>query len=269
MNLTVTGAHEGVQIHETAIVDPAARLGRDVRVGPFAIVGPDVTVGVGTRIGPRVLIERDTVVGSGCRIGNGAVLGTPPQDLKYTGAKTFLRIGDRTIIREFATLNRASTPQGTTLVGSDCLLMSYSHVAHDCRLGDHVVISNATAMAGHVEIGDWAFISGLVTIHQFVRIGAHSFVGGGSRISQDVPPYCTAVGNPTAKLFGLNSVGLRRRGIPSDVRRRLKGAYRILFQSSLPRAEAIERVKANSGAPCAQVACLVDFICGSQRGVTS
>lgn len=254
-------------LHPTAIVDRSAELGDGVEVGPYAIVGPSVRIGPNTRIGPRVLIERDTVVGSGCTIANGAVLGTDPQDLKYEGERTFLEIGDRTVIREFATLNRGTAASGRTVVGSDCLLMAYSHIAHDCELGNHVVVSNATNMAGHVAIEDWAVISGLVAIHQFVRIGAHSFVGGASRVPQDVPPFCRVVGNPSPKLYGLNTVGLERRGLSTEVRRQLKSAYRILFQSDIALSRAIRRVEGREELMCPEVGYFLDFIRNSKRGI--
>ncbi len=254
-------------IHESAMVHPSAELGAGVEIGPFAIVGPDVRIGDNTRIGPRVLVEKDTTVGRDCRIANGAVLGTDPQDLKYEGERTFLEVGDRTVIREFATLNRGTAAAGKTTVGSDCLLMAYCHVAHDCEIGNHVIISNATNMAGHVAIEDWAIISGLVAIHQFVRIGAHAFVGGGSRIPQDVPPYCRVAGNPTPKLYGLNTVGLERRGFSTEARRRLKTAYRTLFQSDLSRSRAIAEVEADGTLQDPEVGYFIDFIRTSKRGI--
>ena len=268
MRGTPTRERTSVRIHDTAIVDPAAELASGVEVGPYAIVGPGVSIGANSRVGPRVLIEKDTSLGTDCRVGNGAVLGTDPQDLKYEGEETVLRIGDRTVIREFATVNRGTASSGRTVVGSDCLLMAYSHIAHDCEIGNHVIVSNATNMAGHVVIEDWAFISGLVAIHQLVRIGAHSFVGGGSRISQDVPPYCKVVGNPSAKLYGLNTVGLERRGIPAEVRRRLKRTYRILFQSEWNLSQAIEKVEEAAGLMCPDVGYFLDFIRNSERGIT-
>ncbi|HVF07236.1 MAG TPA: acyl-ACP--UDP-N-acetylglucosamine O-acyltransferase, partial [Actinomycetota bacterium] len=218
-------------VHPTAIVDHSAQLGEGVTVGPWAIVGPRVRVGDGTEVGPRVLIEKDTVVGKDCRLANGAVLGTDPQDLKYKGERSTLEVGDRTVVREFATLNRGTAASGRTIVGTDCLLMAYTHVAHDCEIGNHVVLANSVNMAGHVIIEDWVIVGGLTPIHQFVRIGAHAFVGGGSRVPQDIPPYCRAAGNPP-RLYGLNAVGLERRGLSEDVRRALKQAYRILFQGS-------------------------------------
>ena len=256
---------EEPSVHGTAVVDPEVDLGPGVVVGPYAILGPGVSVGAGTEIGPHVLVERDTHIGEECRIAKGAVLGTDPQDLKYQGEPSLLVVGDRTTIREYATLNRGTAASGRTVVGSDCLLMAYTHVAHDCEIGNHVIISNASQMAGHVVIEDWAIISGLVAIHQYVRIGAHSFVGGASRISQDVPPYCRVVGNPP-KLYGLNSVGLDRRGFAEDVRRALKQTYRILFQSGLNVSQGISRAEADVE-QIPEVRHLLEFIRKSERGI--
>jgi UDP-N-acetylglucosamine acyltransferase len=189
-----------------------------------------------------VLIERDTVVGRECRIFHGAVLGTEPQDLKFEGEQAKLEIGDRTVIREYATLNRGTRATGRTSVGSDCLLMAYSHVAHDCHLGDRVILANAVNMGGHVTIGDWAIVGGMTPIHQFVRIGEHAFVGGASRVSKDVAPYVRAAGDPLV-MSGLNSVGLRRRGFGPELRLELKRAYRMFFLSDLNVTQAIERAR--------------------------
>ena len=268
MKDATTGQDIGTKVHKTAIVDSSAALGPGVEVGPYAVIGPKVTIGANTRVGPRVYIEKNTTVGIDCTIANGAVLGTDPQDLKYDGEETFLQVGDRTVIREFATLNRGTSASGRTVVGSDCLLMAYVHIAHDCELGNHVIVSNATNMAGHVTIEDWAIVSGLVAIHQFVRIGAHAFIGGGSRIPQDVPPYCRAVGNPSPKLFGLNTVGLDRRGLSADVRRRLKKAYRILFQSGLNISQGIEQAETEIDL-IPEVRHFLDFIRNSERGIVS
>jgi UDP-N-acetylglucosamine acyltransferase len=229
-------------IHPTAIVHDEAVLGGGVTVGPGSIIGPGVVVGDGTEIGANVLIERDTVVGRECRIFHGAVLGTEPQDLKFEGEQAKLVIGDRTVIREYATLNRGTRATGRTSVGSDCLLMAYSHVAHDCHLGDRVIIANAVNMGGHVTIGDWAIVGGMTPIHQFVRIGEHAFVGGASRVSKDVAPYVRAAGDPLV-MSGLNSVGLRRRGFGPDLRLELKRAYRMFFLSDLNVTQAIERAR--------------------------
>jgi UDP-N-acetylglucosamine acyltransferase len=254
------------RVHPTAVVDGDAELGTGVEVGPYAIVGPGVVVGDGTQVGPHVLIERNTRLGEDCRIAKGAVLGTDPQDLKFTGEETFLMVGDRTTVREYATLNRGTAASGRTVIGTDCLLMAYTHVAHDCELGNHVIVSNATQMAGHVIIEDWAILSGLVAIHQFVRIGAHSFVGGCSRIAQNVPPYCRVNGNPP-KLYGLNTVGLDRRGFAEDVRGALKKTYRILFQSGLNISQGIARAEVEVD-PMPEVLHLLAFIKNSERGVT-
>jgi UDP-N-acetylglucosamine acyltransferase len=254
-----------VQVHPTAIVHALAELGSAVEVGPYSVIGPGVTIGDGTQIGPHVLIERNTQLGRNCRISKGAVLGTDPQDLKYAGEETHLVVGDRTTVREFATLNRGTSASGRTVVGTDCLLMAYTHVAHDCEIGNHVIISNATQMAGHVVIEDWAILSGVVTIHQFVRIGAHSFLGGSSRIPKNVPPYCRASGNPP-KLFGLNSVGLDRRGFAEEVRAALKQTYRILFQSGLNVSQGIQRAEAEVD-QIPEVRHLIEFIKNSERGI--
>ncbi len=256
----------GVVIHPTALVDPEAELDHGVEVGPWSIVGPRVQVGAGTVIGPSVLIERDTTVGAECRIAKGAVLGTDPQDLKFGGERTRLEVGDRTAIREYATLNRGTTASGLTTVGSDCMLMAYTHVAHDCRVGNRVILSNAVNMAGHVEIGDWVIVGGVTPIHQFVKVGAHAFVGGASRISQDVPPYCRVAGNPS-KLYGLNSVGLERRGFSPEARARLKRAYRLLFQSTEHLSRALERARRELE-PTPEVTHLLDFVANSERGIS-
>lgn len=255
------------EVHDTAIVDPDAELGEGVRIGPRAIIGPRVRIGAGTEIGPGVLVEQNTEVGEGCRIFQGAVLGTDPQDLKFDGEETWLRIGDRTLIREYATLNRGTSWSGETVVGDDCLLMAYVHVAHDCRLGDHVIVSNATQMAGHVTVGDWAIISGLVAIHQFVRIGAHAFVGGASRIAQDAVPFCRIVGNPP-KLYGLNSVGLERRGFMGETRLALKQAFRLMFKSDLNISQGLARAR-DELEMIPEVEHFLEFIETSERGVTS
>lgn len=255
-----------VEIHPSALVDASAELGPGVTVGPFTIIGPDVSIGAGTRIGPQVLIERDTSVGADCQIHKGAVLGTDPQDLKYAGEPTRLRIGYRTVIREYATLNRGTAALGFTEVGEDCMLMAYTHVAHDCRLGNHVILSNAVNMAGHVTIGDWVIVGGLTPIHQFVRIGAHAFVGGGSRVAKDIPPFVKAAGSP-CQLYGLNSIGLQRRGFSEDVRRELKRAYRLFFASSYNTTQALTRAREELRA-LPEIETFLSFFEESERGVS-
>jgi UDP-N-acetylglucosamine acyltransferase len=253
-------------VHATALIDPTAELGAGVEIGPFTIVGPNVRIGAGTRVGSNVLIERDTTVGEECRISHGAVLGTDPQDLKYAGESTRLLVGDRTVIREYATLNRGTAALGRTQVGSDCMLMAYTHVAHDCTLGDHVILSNAVNMAGHVTIQDWAIVGGMTPIHQFVRIGAHSFVGGQSRVAKDIPPYVKAAGIPI-QLYGLNSVGLQRRGFSEEVRRELKRAYRLFFASSHNTTQALARAREELR-ELPEVEVFIAFFENSERGVS-
>jgi UDP-N-acetylglucosamine acyltransferase len=253
-------------VHPTALVDPSAELGEGVSVGAFSIIGPNVTVGDRTRIGPHALVERDTRIGADCVIHNGAVLGTDPQDLKYAGEPTELRIGDRTVIREYATLNRGTTALGYTAVGNDCLLMAYTHVAHDCRVGDHVILSNAVNMGGHVTIDEWAIVGGVTPIHQFVRIGAHAFVGGASRVAKDIPPYVKAAGSPI-QLYGLNALGLQRRGFSEEVRRELKRAYRLFFASTYNTTQALARARDELRA-LPEIEVFLSFFEETERGVS-
>jgi len=255
-----------VDVHPHAIVHPTAEIGVGVSVGPWTLIGPDVRIGDRTDIGPNALIERNTTVGVECQIHKGAVLGTDPQDLKFHGEDTRLDVGDRAVIREYATLNRGTAASGLTKVGDNCLLMAYAHVAHDCRLGNHVVLSNAVNMAGHVEIQDHAIVGGLTALHQFVRIGAHAFIGGASRISQDVAPYCRVAGSP-AKLYGLNSVGLDRRGFLPETRAALKQAYRLVFLSNLNVSQGLARARKEIDL-VPEVGHFLDFIARSERGVT-
>ncbi len=262
-----SGAGVDTRVHPTAIVDGDADLGAGVSVGPHAVIGRNVRIGARTQVGPGVLVEKDTTVGSDCRLFKGAVLGTDPQDMKYEGEETELRVGDRTVIREYATLNRGTGWSHQTVVGSDCLVMAYAHVAHDCHIGDHVILSNAVNMGGHVTIEDWAIVGGITPIHQFVRIGAHAFVGGGTRLPQDAPPYCRVAGSP-AKLYGLNAVGLERRGFSQETRSLLKRAYRLVFQSDHTISQGLRRVEEEvTGIP--EVRHFVQFIRESERGVTT
>ena len=230
-------------IHPTAVVHAGAEIGRDVEIGAFAIVGEGCVLADCCVIAPRATLERNVILGPGVRIGIGSVLGGDPQDLKYKGEPTTVEIGEGTTIREYSTINRGTTQSFKTTVGKNCFLMSYVHLAHDCHIGDGVIISNATQLAGHVTIDDKAILSGLVAVHQFATIGRYSFIGGCSRVAKDVPPYVKAVGNPI-KLYGLNSVGLERNGFPDDVRRELKRAYRLFFKSELNLSQARERAAA-------------------------
>ena len=229
-------------IHPSSVIDPSAELGRDVTVRPFAIVGPNVTVGDRCWIGPHATLECNVRLGAGVRIGQGTVVGGNPQDRKYRGEETWVEIGDETVVREYSTINRGTSATGRTTVGRKCYVMTYVHLAHDCHLGDEVIIANGTQLAGHVTIRDHAILSGLIVIHQFVTIGEHAFVGGATRISQDIPPYVKAVGNPM-ELYGLNTIGLQRAGFLPDTISALKKAYRLVFNSDLNLSQALERAK--------------------------
>ena len=252
-------------IHRTALVDPTAHLGHDVSVGAYTIVGPRVTLGDRCVLAAHVVIERNAKLGMGVKVGYGTVIGNDPQDLKYEGAETWVEIGDGTVLREYCTVNRGTAATGKTTVGERCFLMSYVHVAHDCAIGNDVIIANAVQMAGHVTVEDRAIISGLIGIHQFVRIGTFAFVGGGSRVNQDVPPYTKAVGNPV-HLYGLNSVGLQRAGFAPEVKLALKRAYRLLFNSDLTVSQGIARVRSELPS-VPEIEHFLRFIEGSQRGV--
>ncbi len=249
-------------IHPTALVDPRAELAEGVEVGPYTIIGPHVRVGARSRLGAHCVLEGRTTLGADCQAFTGAVIGSPPQDLKYKGESTELIIGDRNRIREYVTINPGTEGGGgKTVIGSDCLLMAYAHVAHDCAVGDRVVLANSAALAGHIVVEDGAVVGGLVGIHQFVRVGALAIIGGCSRVVQDVPPYSTCVGYPAA-VFGLNNEGLRR----AEVKEALHKAFRLLFKSGLSMPHAIDRVVAEVP-QCREVAHLVEFIRQSKRGV--
>lgn len=231
------------RIHPTAIVSPRAELADDVEVGAYAIIGDGCTVADGCVVAPRATLERDVHLAAGVKIGSGSVLGGDPQDLKFKGERTTVEIGEGTTIREYSTINRGTSQSFKTTVGKGCFLMSYVHLAHDCHVGDGVIISNGTQLAGHVTIDEKAILSGLVAVHQFATIGRYCFIGGCSRVAKDVPPYVKAVGNPI-KLYGLNTVGLERNGFPEDVRRELKRAYKLFFKSELNLSQARERALA-------------------------
>ena len=230
------------EIHSTAIVSRDAELGADVRIGPFAIVGPGCVIGDHVSIGPHAVLERNVQLGTHVRVGVGSVLGGDPQDLKFKGEETTVEIGDGTVVREYSTINRGTAQSMKTSVGRGCFIMSYVHLAHDCHIGDGVIISNATQLAGHVTVEEKAILSGVSAVHQFALIGKYSFIGGCSRVAKDVPPYVKAVGNPV-KLYGLNTVGLQRNGFAEDVVRELKRAYRLFFKSELNVSQARARAE--------------------------
>ena len=228
-----------MSIHPTAVIEKGAQLADGVEVGPYSIIGANVSIGKGTVIGSNVCIDGFTEIGSDCRIFHGAVLGKEPQDLKFKGEKSYLKIGNGNVIREFATMHRATGEEKSTIVGDNNYIMAYVHVAHNCRLGSGILISNATSFAGHVQIEDKAVIGGMTGVHQFVRIGKLAMVGGCARIVKDVPPFSTVTSSP-ARFYGLNVVGLRRNAISSEIRNILKRAYTIIRKKS--RAAAIEEI---------------------------
>ena len=252
-------------IHPTAIVARGAELGPNVVVGPFAYIGPRVELGEGTRVGLHAIIEGCTTVGPGCQIHHGAAIGNIPQDLKFRGHPTRVRIGRDTTIREYATIHAATGEGESTDVGDGVLLMAYTHVAHNCRIGNGVILANCVNLAGHVRIDDYAIVGGITPVHQFVAIGTQAFVGGGSRVPQDVPPYVKAAGNPL-RACGLNSVGMERRGIPAEVRMEMKRAYRILYRSQLNVGPALDRI-ALELKPYSEIVEFVEFIRSSERGI--
>ncbi|MCL2177930.1 MAG: acyl-ACP--UDP-N-acetylglucosamine O-acyltransferase [Proteobacteria bacterium] len=256
-----------MSIHPTAIVHEEAEIHPQAEVGPYCVLGPRVRIGAKTRIGPHVVIAQNTTLGEENRVFQFASLGEVPQDLKYAGEQTQLVIGDRNTIRECATLHIGTEGGGgKTQLGDDNLVMAYSHVAHDCKIGNHCILANAVNLAGHVEVGDCVIMGGLSAVHQFTRIGKHAFISGGSMVTMDVLPYCIAQGD-RAELAGLNKVGLTRHGFGQEQQERIKEAYRILFRSQLSLSEALGRLK-ETYAGQAEIEELIRFIEGSKRGMT-
>jgi UDP-N-acetylglucosamine acyltransferase len=255
----------GSRIHPTAIISHDAEIAGDVQIGAFAIIGEGCTIGAGSVIAARATLERNVILGRSVRVGIGTILGGAPQDLKYTGEETTVEIDDGTAIREYVTINRGTAHSFKTTVGKNCLIMSYVHIGHDCRIGNSVILSNVVQLAGHVTIEDKAILSGLSAVHQFARVGRQSFIGGMSRVSKDIPPFLKAVGNPV-KLYGLNTIGLQRSGMEEETIRELKRAYRLLFRSDLNVTQAIERALTEIE-PLPEVQELIRFVEGSERGV--
>ncbi len=256
-----------VTIHPTALVERGAELADGVSVGAYTIVGPEVRVGPATSIGSHTILEGRTEIGAECHIGSHVIIGAPPQDVKYHGEPTRVFIGDRTLVREFASIHRASTGgSGVTNIGSENFLMAYVHVAHDCQLADRVIMANQASLAGHVEIGRSAVIGGMSGVHQFVRIGEYAFLGACSAVLQDIPPYVKAQGN-RAKPFGLNVVGLRRHGFSAEAIHALKQAYRILFTSGLNTSQALAQLEQEFGG-FSEVRQFIDFVKRSLRGIS-
>jgi len=249
-----------------AIVSPQAKLAADVTVGPFSIIGPDVEIGARTVVGPHVVINGPTRIGADNRFFQFASIGDAPQDKKYKGEPTRLEIGDRNIFRESCTVNRGTAhDKGVTRIGHDNLFMAYSHVAHDCTVGDKAIFANCAALGGHVEIGDWVILGGLTAVHQFVKIGAHAFLAGGAIVQRDVPPYVMVAGNP-AMPHAVNSEGLKRRGFDEEQIRNIRDAYRILYRSDLRLAEALSKLQAVAETR-SEIRDFVDFINNSTRSI--
>jgi UDP-N-acetylglucosamine acyltransferase len=247
-----------VNIHPTAVLHPTAELGENVTVGPYTIIGEDVIIGDGTTIGAHVLIDSHTHIGRDCRIYFGAALGSHPQDRKFQGERSYLRIGDRNHIREYVTLHRATGEDQATVLGDDNMLMNYAHLGHNCKIGSRIMIANGTNLGGHCIVEDDANLGGMTGIHQFVRIGRLAMVGGFSKVSRDVPPFMIVDGVP-AEIRGLNSVGLRRAKMPLEVQTALKNAYRLLYRSGLNTTNAIERIRKEVPAP-EEVEYLIGFV---------
>lgn len=252
-------------IHPTALVSQGAELGENVNVGPYSILEDGVVIGDGTAVSSSCLIKTGTRIGKDCKLFHGTVIGELPQDVRHKGDDSSCVIGDGNIIREYVTIHRATDEGGVTSVGDRNYLMAYVHVAHNCRIGNDVVIANATELAGYVQVDDYAMVSGLCPVHQFVRIGSHSMIAGGYRVPKDVPPFCLAAGDPL-RVRGLNVVGLRRRNFEEQTLSILKEAFRILFRSSLNTTQALQKIK--NGLPqIKEIGHLTQFIELSERGI--
>ncbi|HEY4319374.1 MAG TPA: acyl-ACP--UDP-N-acetylglucosamine O-acyltransferase [Herbaspirillum sp.] len=257
-------------VHPTAIIETGAQLDSSVEVGPYAVIGAHVSIGAGTKIGPHVVIQGRTTIGRDNTLYQFSSIGAAPQDKKYDGEETGLEIGDRNTIREFVTLNLGTTQDaGVTRLGSDNLIMAYVHVAHDCQLGNHLILANNATLAGHVHLGDWVFLGGFTTVHQFCHIGAHAMTAFTAAVSQDVPPFVTAAGNRAAPV-GINSEGLRRRGFSVDQIQAIKRGYKLVYRSGLPLEDAkaallAEEQRSTDAAPHLRL--LREFIETSPRGI--
>ncbi len=252
-------------IQPLAYIHPQAKIADNVVVEPFAVIYGDVEIGEGTWIGSNVVIMDGARIGKNCRIFPGSVISGVPQDLKFNGEHTTAEIGDNTVIRECVTINRGTKDKWKTVIGSDCLIQAYSHIAHDCNVGHHCIFSNSTTLAGHITIGDYVVLAGLVAIHQFVKVGSHAFITGGSLVRKDVPPYVKAAREPLSYV-GINSVGLRRRGYSSDQINEIQGIYRVLFVRSNNVTKALDIIEAEFQ-PTEIRDEIVDFIRNSNRGV--
>jgi len=253
-------------IHPTAIIDPDADLHPEVDVGPYTLIGAEVSIGRGCRIGSHVVIKGPTQIGEDNQIFQFAVVGEVPQDKKFAGERTKLIIGDRNVVREFATLHRGTAQdQGDTRIGNDNLLMAYTHVAHDCRIGNHAIMANAASLGGHIQVDDWAILGGFTIVHQFCRLGAHCFTSMGSVVSKDIPPFVTVSGHP-ARARGVNVEGLRRRGFDGERIARIRQGYRLLYRSGLLIDDAIARLR-ELGSDASDVVLMADFVSARARSL--
>ncbi len=252
-------------IHNTAIISKDAKLGEGVLVGPYAVISGDVIIGAGTEIGPHCLIDEFTTIGKDCKVFSGAVVGSITQDKKFEKKRSFLEIGDNNVIREYATINRGTAKGSKTIIGNNCLLMAYSHIAHDCRIGNNVVLANCGTLAGHVVLEEGVIIGGLTAIHQFVRVGRLSIVGGCSKVVQDIVPYSMADGHP-AKIYTINAVGLSRAGFTDKQKAVLKRAFRIIFLMKLNIKNALLKIEEEL-TMTKEMAILIDFIKSAKRGI--
>ncbi len=253
-------------IHPSAVIDPRAELDEGVSVGPFAVIGPDVQIGGGTWVGPHAVIQGPARIGKDNKIFQFASLGEVPQDMKYRGEVTRMEIGDRTVVREFATVHRGTAQdEGVTRVGDDVLLMAYTHVAHDCQVGSHVILANAASLGGHVKVHAWAILGGFTIVHQFCQIGSHAFCAMGSVVSKDVPPYVTVGGHP-ARPHGINREGLRRRGFSTDAIQAIRRGYKLLYKSGLGLEDA-EAALGDLAREYPEVEVLAEFVSGRARSI--
>ena len=255
-------------IHSTCEIDLSAQIAPDAVIGPGCVIGPNAVIERGVVLGPHVVIGPNTTLRENVKASAGVVIGTEPQDLKYEGSQTACEIGPRTVLREYCTIHRGTKARGATVIGSDCFLMAQTHVAHDCLLGNNVTMASYTGLGGHCEVGDRAVLGGFVAIHQFVKVGKLAMVAGFTGLRKDAPPFMITYGHPPARVYGLNSIGLRRSGMDTETRGLLKSAFRILFRSGLNFADAVREVR--SGLPDApEIRYLLEFIETSKRGVCS
>ena len=253
------------QHHHTAIISKKAKIGTNVSIGPYSIIYDDVEIGDNSEIRSSVVLGNGARIGEGCKIFTGTVIATEPQDLKFGGEKTFAFIGDRTVLREFVTINRATKTTMETNVGTDCFIMAYCHVAHDCKVGNNVIMANVTQLGGHVHVEDWAFIGGAVKIHQFCKVGMHSMIGADVKLAKDVAPF-TLIGENPPKVDGINKIGLKRRGFSEERIKEIEEFYRILIHSGLNNSDGIKKFKERDAISSEVLHC-IDFIENSQRGI--